>query len=87
MEPEASSTSRWRQSIGLFVVLAFSALAAVRVAHMALLFVPQWLALAVAAMGGLEVLSVAWNAVRGEPWDERTFFSYIADAVVWLPWP
>ena len=77
---------RWGHSIVVGVALALCAIAAIRLAGMTLLFIPRWLALIVVVVGSLEVLSVMWNVVRGEPWNERTFFDYISDALMYVPW-
>jgi hypothetical protein len=75
------------RTISLLVIAALTALAAVRVSGTGLNVVPSWVAWIVLVLGGLEVLSVAWNVIRGERWNERTVFDFVSDALVWLPWP
>jgi hypothetical protein len=84
---EEAKRGVWSRSIGVALGLALSAAAAIRLADVTLLFVPRWLALIVVVFAGLEALSVTWNILRGEAWNEKTVFDYIADALVLLPWP
>jgi len=49
-------------------------------------FVPRWFALIVLVFGGLEILSVLWNIIRGK-WGEKTLFDYVSDVLMYLPWP
>lgn len=62
-------------------------LAVLRLSNVALGFVPTWLAVMVAVFGVLELLSIGWNLLWGDAWNERTIFDVILDALVWLPWP
>jgi hypothetical protein len=84
---EAADTGGTRPTVGVVIVAALSVLAGVRLSHSGLGFVPKWLALIVIVFGGLELLSCGWNVLRGKPWNERTIFDLISNALVWLPWP
>jgi hypothetical protein len=84
-EAESKTSRRSGQSFGLALVLALCAAAVVRLSDAGLHFVPRWLALIVIVFAGLEVLSIGWNIVQGEQWNEKTLFDYISDAFVWLP--
>jgi hypothetical protein len=90
VEPDVPTGHRWARSVLVVFGPALCVAAAVRLSAAALLSVPRWVALIALIFGvfaSLEVLSIAWNIVRGKPHSERTFFDYISDALVWLPWP
>ena len=87
MDPDVATNGHPRRALGLAVVVVLCAASVVRLAGVALDFVPLWIALLAAVFAGLEILSVAWNIIRQEPWSERTFFERISDVLIYMPWP
>jgi len=87
MDSEASSNGHLVRAWCIAVIVVLCAASVVRLLGVGMHFLPRWIALLVAVFACLEILSVGWNILRGEPSSARTFFDRISDVLVYLPWP
>jgi 4-hydroxybenzoate polyprenyltransferase len=86
MDDGEPTNGRRGQSFALAVVVAFCSVSIVRLSSAALHFIPRWVALIIVVFAGLELVSVAWNISRRDPWNEETFFDRISNVLMYLPW-